>query len=383
MSLGKKQKFLIFGFVAVLLVAIPLTVYLLQQQQSLQQQAAAATNLSFEPPSTQTAPIETSVGEQVDLNLMVDPSTNLVSIVRVEINYDPGKLEPIQTGAFTHNPAVFPGFLQGPIYDKTAGKIAGVLSIDTPTKAIQTKISIGTISFKAKAATGTTPTKVDYTTQTQVFSAGSGDQHGENVLAGHTPAFIAIAGDEGTPTPEPTLTDEPIPTSDPNATPTPGEPNTGSPNENPICESLNTDRETTGTSPYSIAFTAVGSDTDGNITKVTFNFGDGPVQNVTEAGGIGTSSVSAQISHTYESVGTYVASAVMTDDRGGTSASGSCSQTITVNAGPTTPPGTGGNQPLTTPAPDQMQTGPGDILLGIGAVVGALAVLGGLLFFVL
>lgn len=388
MSLGKRQKFLLFGFVAVLLIAIPATLYLLQQQQETRTRAEKATLLSYDPPSTATAPIEAAVGDQVDLNLVVNPGTNQVSIMRIEIQYDPTKLEPASEQPMVANSAIFSGFLEGPIIDKAGGKIAATLSIDTPTKAIQVQSNAATISFTAKEATGTTPTQVTYTTRTQVLSVASTDQHGEDVLSGTTPAFITILGEEPEPTEEetPTPTDEEEePTEEPEPTDNPG---TGtSPNEAPVCESINIDRETEGVAPYSLTFTAIGGDTDGTVNKVTFNFGDGPVTNVTEAGGIGTSSVSAQIAHTYNNPGTYVASAVMTDDRGTTSGANSCSVTITVSPAPTQEPGTGSTDPIVTqpptPVPSLPETGPGDVFLGIGAVLGIMTAIGGLLFFML
>lgn len=370
MSLGKNKKFLLFGFIAILLIAIPVTIYLVQQQQQVETKAQPATTLSFEPPSSDSAPIQAAVGDQVDLDIMVDPGTNQISIVRLEVQYDPLKLEAVANTP-TLNTAVFPTFLEGPIPDPT-GKIAATLSIDNPTKAIQVKTRIATISFKAKATTSK-PTKVSYTARTQAYSVSGQDQHSENVLANTGEAFIAITGGDITPGPS----EGPTP-SVPTEKPTPTEPPIGTSNENPVCESFVADK-TSGTAPLAVNFTTTGSDPDGTVKMVTVNFGDGPVQNIAE--GLGEASVSAQTSHSYNTAGNYVASAVLTDDLDATSASGECSITISVQGGI----GSGdlSGTPTVTPVVSMKPTGPGDIFLGLGAVVGIMTVVGGLLFFML
>src|SRR5207249_2993580 len=161
---------------------------------------------------------------------------------------------------------------------------------------------------------------------------GSQDQASENVLSSASPAYIVIGGSADiTPTngSGPTNTPVPIPTSIPTATPdvtatpgpstivtdTPGPTNgltgtrsptgTGGGNQPPVCNNLASDRETTGTALFSITDTANGTDSDGTISKVTFNFGDGQVNDVTQAGSIGSNSVNVQIAHTYNTDGSY------------------------------------------------------------------------------
>lgn len=391
MSLGKNKKFLLFGFIAILLIAIPVTIYMVQQQQQTTTRAQKSTTLSFEPPSSVSAPIQAAVGDQVDLDIMVDPGTNQVSIVRLEVQYDPTKLEAVANTP-TLNTAVFPAFLEGPIADPT-GKIAATLSIDNPSKAILEKKRIATISFKAKATTSA-PTKVSYTARTQAYSVSGQDQHSEDVLANRGEAFIAITGGEDTgPEPPPSDTDKPpgggrkpTPPSEPpgdGRNPTPTEPpGIGTANQNPSCQSLTADTKS-GQAPLDATFSVTGSDSDGTIEKITYNYGDGQVENVTE--GLGEATISSESAHTYTAAGTYVASAVLTDDLDATSSTGACSLTITVQGGTGAgdQPGSTTTTPTATPVISMKPTGPGDIFLGLGAVVGIMTVLGGLLFFML
>jgi len=276
------------------------------------------------------------------------------------------------------NATVFPSVLEGPVY--TPGKISVTLSVGPdPTKSIQTKAKAATVTFKAIANTSGAPTLVSYGASTQALSIGSNDQASENVLSSSTPATIVIGGAAGptvpipTEVPSPTAVITPAPTEVP--TPAPTSPAT---NQAPACSSLTVDKST-GFAPLAINFTANGTDGDGTISKVTFNFGDGQVSDVTTGGGIGTASVSAQTAHTYNSGGTVTASAIMTDNANGVSDSSSCKQTITVNATSSATPTIIGASPAPTIAP----TGSTEVAIGIGAAIITFVLGGGFLFFFL
>lgn len=394
------KKLILIGFIVVLLIGIPLAIYLVQQQQQTQTQAQQATTLSFEPVSTAASPLPARVGEPMSLDIIVDPGAgqNLVSFVRVDIQYDPEILAPVEaTGTlkpFQENNAALT-LLEGPVFSE--GNISATLSVGVdPTKVIQEKTQIATVTF-LPIAKSDTPTQVSYTTTSQVLSAGTGDQANENVLAGTEPAFIQVGDGTGTgeedveATPSATLTVSPSPSLTPSVSPSPtatGSSSTNSSNStssgtgqsagtntNPVCESLTSTQDTTGTAPFTIAMNTLGSDADGTISQATFSFGDGQVQNVTTGGGIGTSSVNLSVSHTYETAGNYQASVVMTDNQGGVSSS-SCSLNITVLAA-------GDTVPTESPNAELMNTGPGDILVGAGIFVSILTIIGAALFFML
>ena len=412
------KKIFLGGFIAVLLVGIPLTVYLLQQQQEVRSHAEKSTNISFAPDSTQTTPLQKNVGDVIPLDITINPGKNLVSFVKLEIQYDPDKLATDSANSFVANNVVFPSILEGPIY--SPGKISVTLSVGPdPTKAIQTTVKAGTLTLKAIANTPAgTPTVVTYGAATQVLSLGSNDQASENVLSSPIPAYINIGGsvpypsgdiptavpsgeeptptyavvpttpvDQPTDTPAPTTpVDQPTATPSLSVTPTGTESGkNGGPNVAPVCNNLTLDRVATGNAPYSITFGANGSDSDGTISKVTFNFGDGQVSDVTQAGGIGTATVTnAQVSHTYNNPGTYQASAVFTDSGDAVSATDNCTQTITVNT-----PGSGGGgntvveQASQSALPTVPPTGSTEVAIGIGIAALLLTIGGTLLFFIL
>lgn len=390
------KKFLLLGLVGVMLAVIPLTVYFLQKQQETRSSATASSSLFFSPASTESSPIRKAANETFSIDLMVDPGTNFVSLVKLDLSYDPAFLATADAG-LVPNQTAFPAVLEGPVYNN--GNILVTVQVGADTSRVITKpTKVATLTFKALTTTSPS-TQIRFGNQTQVLSTNkTQDSPGENVLSTSTPATIAI-GTPLSPTPTPPgggATNTPTPPGGGGtATPT-SPPATPGVNKPPVCDSLALDRSATGTAPLSLAFTATGSDPDGTISKVTFNFGDGPVQDVTQAGGIGSNSVSVQVAHTYRNPGTFKASAILTDDRGGVSSPSACTQTITVNQGQAGSGGTGGTTettatsvptatavPTNPPQASITPPGPGDAILGAGAVALFFSILGGILFFVL
>lgn len=358
MNLFSGKKLLLVGFIIVLLVAIPLTVYLAQKQQQTQSSAAPSTTLSFTPAETTT-----SVGQTVSMDININPGSNQVSFLKLVISYDPLKLgEP----SLVPNTFDFPSVLEGP--SSAAGTSSVTLSVGAdPTKVIQTATRAATLTFKALAATAGTPTKVSFTSETQALSIASSDQANENVLLPNAGQASITIGQGTTVTPPPAGTGTPVPT-------------VAQTNQAPVCTALTIDRAATGDAPYSVTFGVTGNDPDGIINKITFNFGDTQVVDATQASGIGTNSVSAQMAHTYSNPGTFTASVLLTDNKGALSSSATCSKTITVTAAQ----GATGSAVTATPVPPPAEpTGPGNKIIGIGIAGAVISFLGALLFFAL
>lgn len=377
------KKLLLIGMFLLLLIGIPVTIYILQQQTDDRTRAEKSTVLSYTPESSPASPIQKSVGDEFTIDLMVNPGTNLVSFVSFEIKYDPTILEVGAQNGFVVNSAAFPTTLEGPTVAQ--GKITGTLSVGAePTRALQTPTKVGTITFKALKATGTAPTQVSYQLPlTKVLSIGGNDQFSEDVLASTNPAYVVILdGNSPSITPGVTVTPSAGPTPTPGnneeLTPTPTTPaNVGSGNVIPVCTNLTVSPALSGSAPFSVNVTTEGSDEDGTVNKITYNFGDGQVADITDAGGAGTATVSAQTSYTYNTPGTYQVTSVLTDDTGGISTTGNCTQTVSVIAEPTPTP-TGA-----TPIPSMTPPGPGTTILGIGAIFAVITAIGSYLFFAL
>lgn len=374
------KKILLLGFIVVILTAIPLSVYIAQKQQETKIQAAPSTSLSFNPPKRDA----TKVDEIISFDIMLNPGEgeppNQVSFAKLIINYDSLKLATDAAGLVSTS--AFPTALEDPTYED--GSVSVTLSIgQDPLKAIKTKTKIATISFKTLAPTDAT--KIVFAAGTQVLSVGSEDEAGENVLSTTNPAIVTLK--------------EVSPTIGPTKAPV---------SSNITCSGLGLDRSATGSAPYSITFTGSANATTGTITKASFNFGDGPVEEITEGGKIGTNSVSVQKAHTYNNPGSYSASVIFTGSDGSLSSlSDTCTKIITVNGGvggvPTPiPSGTESAQitppvtpieiipteiaielspsPILSPIPP---TGPSSKLIGIGIAGAILSIIGGIIFFIL
>lgn len=225
MNLSQRTKLLLTG-ILLLLVAIPLTLLLLQKPQDTRSRASGGTTLSLIPQPGTSSFIEKSVGQSVPIDMIVDPGSNSVTFIRYQIKYDPNKLQPVANNPFTLNTTSFPTIIEGPVVSN--GTISQSISVGSdPTKAIRTVTKVGTVNFKAIAVTEEGPTIVSFTGLSQVLSSGSNDQAGENVLTGALPATITIIENTGTPVPTETPTvptpTGPQPTYPPTPTLAPGQ----------------------------------------------------------------------------------------------------------------------------------------------------------------
>lgn len=382
MSLSPK-KLILLGLGVILLIAIPLTVFVAQKQQETRSNADATTSISVIDPLSQTASKSVAVSETpFNLDVVIEPTeNNEVGGATVIIKYDPVYLR--ASGAGFVPTSKISGICLGDcvVSDPTAGTITLSFSTTTPTAGISTKESIGTLSFQAIAPTAAgTPTKVEFAEGT--IGSTIGPESNYDIFSAKNPANITITEGSIITTPGITLTPTPIiesgltptPTLTPSPTPT-GQP-TG--NQVPVCSGLAVDVPTTGVVPYTVNFTAIGTDSDGTIDKVSLNFGEGAIQDIASGSGIGTNSVNVPASHVYSTAGTFTASAVLTDNSGGASAA--CSQTITVSSGDS------GVQPIVeepTATPTLAATGPGQTILGIGILGILFSIIGAAVFLIL
>lgn len=332
MSSFSGKKLLLLGFVVVLMVIIPLTVYLVQQQQKLSAGAEKASSLSFVVPSELSSTI-TKPTDLATFEVWLDPSTNQVSFVKLAINYDATKLS---VNTFPPDAANFPTVLQPA--DKGNGKATVTLSVGTsPENIIKIRKRVATISFNALQTATAGQVPVTFDSETQVLSIGAGDQFNENVLQSSPGTSVTIAQSA---------------VGGPAASPS---------NQVPVCTSSTVDKGTTGTAPYAINLQAAGTDSDGTITKVNYDWGDTQTENITEGFGIGTNSVNITKNHTYNNGGAFVATVKFTDNLGGVSTVGSCTKTFNITGPsasptPTSAPSAGGTGTGSTGGTSTIQT---------------------------
>lgn len=360
------KKFFLIGILALLILTIPLTLYFVKQQQDLRSSAAPSSNLSLVP-SANTV----SVGEIFTIDVILDPGNNIPSFVKFALQYDPQKLSISQLTPDSQNISVT---LDGPTIASSSGMVNVEFGINKaitgydPTVDIGQPFKVATLQVEAVEKTDT-PTQVafDFPGETQVLSIATDDNPGENVLVNAPPTLITILGGE-----DPSPTQPPITPSAPPTTPTPTE----TPNVIPVCTNLEV-TPASGSAPLVVQFTAKGNDPDGQITKATFNFGDGQVIDVTS--GLGSASATVEQSHTYNTANTYSVNVVFTDNRGGSSVA--CTQSVLASA--TTQPETQSpNTDMPTATPTLAPPGSIGTAIGVGGAV-ILTVIGGILLFIL
>jgi hypothetical protein len=327
--------------VVVILVAVPLTVFILQQQTQTRIGAAKATTMSL------TGPSSITVDQQFDITITISPrEPNAISFIKLTLTYDGTKLQPVGSGLspislgtdrelITLETAKFNASCTDPVCPLTM-----TLSIGAdPNKAIRTTTTVAKATFKALSPT-TAGAQTQITANgTQLLSLGAADQVSENVLSSDpSPVRLTISGAAVSPTQSPTAgptqgAPTPTPRSSGSST-APGVPQAGTqatPTPTLVsCSSLSAST-TRGPSPLTLTLTTTGSGQN-NISRIVFNFGDTTVQTVTSGGGIGSRNINLQQQHTYANPGVYTATATFTDDAGNVSNPTSCSQTITVTS---------------------------------------------------
>ncbi|MBI2613844.1 MAG: hypothetical protein HYW62_03650 [Candidatus Levybacteria bacterium] len=202
------KKIFLLGFIIIILIAIPFSVYIAQQRQRTTTKAAASTTLSFDPASTGGAPVATKVGETLTLNVVLDPSAgtpaNQVSFVKLSITFDSSKFT-----AESFKPSTDPKNTLTSVLEEaslTSGRATISLSIGAdPTKVVTTKTKIAILKLKALSVTTPgNPSSVTFGSDTQVLSIASSDQTSENVLSTTSPAIVTINSASVSASPTPT-----------------------------------------------------------------------------------------------------------------------------------------------------------------------------------
>lgn len=319
------NKFFIIGNLILLLIAIPVTLYFVKKQEEVRSRATAASKLYFTPSSVNTS--TSCQGFNVDV--MVDPGTNLVSIVNLYITYDPTVLSVSQiTPSDVFKTVQRAASISSGKADIEVDAVSGDI-----TKAVSSVTKVVTITFVPKG-TGTAQIAFDGT-KTQVYSVAPTDSPTENVLiiGSLTPSNVTVGSDACLNGPTSAVVSPTAAISQPATGTTPTAAPSGAANQLPVCTALLANPSKTGAAPFSVLFTGQGNDPDtgGLITKASFTFGDGQTQDATL--GLNVQSVNTQISHTYSTAGNYTASVAFTDNKGGVSqANSACSQAITVTA---------------------------------------------------
>lgn len=187
---GKKKVLAILGGLLAI-VGLVVTVFLVDRVQDLRGRAEKSTTISLNPPTQEVAP-----GENATLDVVLNPGTNQVNFVKLQIFYDSSTFSLDGDSYFELDPAS--GMrLAKPLEIPTPGIMIVTLDVGSdPTKVIRTTQRIGTITLPVNSDLpgGVEKDITIDTTQTQVRSIQSNDAFNENVLANVQNAKIIITG---------------------------------------------------------------------------------------------------------------------------------------------------------------------------------------------
>src|SRR3989344_7158135 len=185
------KKILLLGSLILIILAIGVTVYLSQQQQEIRTKAEKSTTLSLIPASQSV-----TQGNEVILDVYLEPGTNQVNFAEFSIKFDANKVSPINNGFQLEDGSTL-NFISQPSI--SSGTIHLALGTGyNPENLIKIRKKLGILSLKINNTAGLGESQV-YFDSVQVRSAGPNDSFKENVFSSANPATLRIV----TPTPTP------------------------------------------------------------------------------------------------------------------------------------------------------------------------------------
>ena len=186
-----RHRYLGVSATVAMLVLLPVLVIATQRPQSLSGIAEGATTIIFSPTSIEEAPLTADVGEDFFLNVLVDPGENIISMVRLDINYDPTLLKLSTQTPVEVNDTVFTEIVEGPTY--TNGRIQMTLSVGSDlSKSISSRTRAATINFIPISGSSTNSTVVSFGEDTSASTVEVNDLEDGNVVSTTAPAHIKI-----------------------------------------------------------------------------------------------------------------------------------------------------------------------------------------------
>jgi hypothetical protein len=189
-NLIRHRYFGVSATVAMLLL-LPIIVISTQSPQRLSGIAEGATTIIFSPTSIESAPLERKYGQEFFLNALIDPGTNIISTVRLDINYDPKILKLSITNPVEINNSIFPNILERPSY--SAGNVQMTLSVGKDlSKSISSRTKAVTLNFVPISKTLDASTIVSFGVNTSATNVEVNDLDKGNVVSTTAPAYIKI-----------------------------------------------------------------------------------------------------------------------------------------------------------------------------------------------
>lgn len=201
----------LFGLIVLIGIGIITTVLFAQKRTNTRQNAAASTTLSFSP-----AAVNASIGIATSADIMLDPGSNQVSILKLVVSYDGSVFDQntANLAANLINPSNLnaQGFIQllQPFSNSCNGTSCTMSLTESigssPNLVITQPLKVGTLTLNPIAQTTGAGTSVAIDPTSAVYSLAPSDQTNENVIqfSSLTPLSVTVgAAGSITPTPLP------------------------------------------------------------------------------------------------------------------------------------------------------------------------------------
>lgn len=179
------------GVFFITLALLPVIVSYSELHQTRIANAAPSTSLYFLPNTDPGNPLITKPGDTVNLDIYMNPGTNMPYVTKLNIKYDPLLFE-ANKDSLKIDRENFPKILgQSSIKD---GRIDITLSTGSgPSDVIKDITKIGTLGLKVKSSDGGKTSEIIFGKETMILSINASDFPGENVLESAIPAHINVA----------------------------------------------------------------------------------------------------------------------------------------------------------------------------------------------
>jgi len=218
------KKVLLIVVFLIILIAIPLTVFLIKQRQEIRQRAAQASSLYIEPAQKTVNP-----GEEFTVEVKIDTDTNYVVGVELYVTFSSSYLEALSiVNAGTDLPEL----------QQTGQVGSGVASISVGSpnnNAFNGSGTVAVVRFKALQSTAT-PTVIDIGSQSIITSL---DDPTRNVLLSRQKGEVTITGGStASPGPSATPAGSPAASASPGPSATPGSSPSPSPSNSAVTTTI-------------------------------------------------------------------------------------------------------------------------------------------------
>lgn len=168
------------------LIALPLLLILTREPQTSQGKAAPSTTISLSPETNLNNPHSVQKDEYFAPSIIIEPGPNIITQVKVEIFYDPTKIELVKSFPISINTTAFPNTIKAPVF--SSGKIEFTVAVKNSAEIITEKTKVATLFFKA---TDVAPRSYIYFgNNTLVYSLSNTT---DNVLQNSVPFIVNIS----------------------------------------------------------------------------------------------------------------------------------------------------------------------------------------------